>query len=69
MFVRCAQKRTFEIDTSDENSIQVFTESVFYVTIQTVPETLPIPIPKTVPKTIPIGSVKVTDSNQPETKV
>ncbi|MBO5210002.1 MAG: hypothetical protein J6B68_11795 [Lachnospiraceae bacterium] len=52
--MRSAQIDIFEIDTNDENANNVFTESVFCVSIQIVPETLPIPIPTTVPKTIPI---------------
>ena len=51
--MRSAQIDIFEIDTNDENANNVFTESVFCVSIQIVPETLPIPIPTTVPKTIP----------------
>ena len=54
VFVECAQNGTLQIDTNDENAHEVFTESVFCVSIQIVPETLPIPIPTTVPKTIPI---------------
>ena len=43
------QKWTGQIETCDENALSILQETVFYVTIQTVPETLPRPIPKTIP--------------------
>ena len=38
-----------EIETNDEIALHLLRESVFYDTIQSVPETLPRPIPKTIP--------------------
>lgn len=48
--VQDVQIRKAEIETNDENALHLLRGSVFYVTIQLVPETLPRSIPKTIPR-------------------
>lgn len=46
--VQGVQNLNKKIETIDENALFGLSESGFYVTIQTVPETLPKPVPKTI---------------------